>query len=355
MNGFQIRVALLVLVACISWRCDPVDESTFPDNNSYFPGLDFEPVNDGQFPVWLANSIDAEPQDMTIEVWYYDVTDNSDEALADVRNAAYAADDEFVVQAKGNGFSNYNVQKQVQLYFDEAALVVLRIKTNDGQTAYAAFTTTNSKNQVVTFSAQNGGRLAASTNARICFEYLNNETEVFRPAYYMVKVWRSDNEPSGNPTGKPTYIVTKPANGRSFARKSVRPGWYTAEFDGSGHYQKFSVSASENGLLVYNEHNWSSPFSGYSSSYGKVRVSWAKPPGQDATAVLTFFKAGAHYTNIWMYAEDGSGKIKYQFWFMPSGVYELNYNLHNSDNYATKSVPVHIAPGKVYPNIKLTY
>ena len=128
-----------------------------------------------------------------------------------------------------------------------------------------------------------------------------------------------------------------------------------AEFDGNGYYQKFQASANDASLLVYNENNFSSPFSGYSNSYGKIKVAWAKPPRQDETAVLQFFKAGAPYTNVWMYAEDGAGKTKYQYWFMPAGSYELNYNLNRSDNYPMKSVAVSIAPGKVYPSVKMSY
>lgn len=205
-----------------------------------------------------------------------------------------------------------------------------------------------------------GGRLAVS--GKLTFEYLNNETEIFRPSMYTVRLWRVDetadasyaylSSMGADKYDKPTYKVVKPNNRRSYTRKTVKTGWYLAEFDGSGKFFKLDVTTGSDGLLIYNEHDFNSPFSGYFPSYGKIKVGWKTKPAQDATAVLQFL--GQAKTNIWIYAEDGTGTAKSQFWFMPAGTYTLDYNLHSDDRYPTHELTVNVQPGKLYPYVKLT-
>ncbi len=206
-----------------------------------------------------------------------------------------------------------------------------------------------------------GGRVAASSG-KLTFEYLNNETEIFRPSTYTVRLWRVDETADASYAylsslgagtyDKPTYKVVKPNNRRSYTRKTVRVGWYLAEFDSSGKFFKLNVTTGSDGLLIYNEHDFNSPFSGYFPSYGKIKVGWKTKPSQDATAVLHVF--GQVKTNIWIYAEDGTGTARSQFWFIPAGLYTLDYNLHSDDRYPTHELTVNVQPGKLYPYVKLT-
>lgn len=200
-----------------------------------------------------------------------------------------------------------------------------------------------------------GARVQASPSGKLTFEYLNNETEIFRPSTYTIRLWAVDEiaDPSrayidGLGDGKydaPTYTVPK-KTGRSYVRKTVKAGWYLAEFDGSGQFFKFNVTAGSDGLLIYNEHDFNSSFRGYFSNYGKIKVGWKKAPGQDANAVISF--SGATTTNVWFYAEDGAGATKYQYWFMPSGTY--NFTVFGDSG---PSGSVTVASGKTYPFIKI--
>ena len=201
-----------------------------------------------------------------------------------------------------------------------------------------------------------GARPDASPTGKLTFQYMNNETEVFRPSTYTVRLWLADEaaDPSfayidGLGTGKydhPNYTVTKPNNQRSYVRKTVKVGWYLAEFDGSGVFYKFQVTAGSNGLLCHNENSFTSVhFRGYYPSFGKIKVSWKTVPGIDATANLTLIKDG-FTQKFWLYAEDGTGKYKGQFWFMPTGIYA--YTIPGGTASGTVAIN---ASGK-YPNVK---
>lgn len=224
--------------------------------------------------------------------------------------------------------------------------------------AYADSTDADSTDADST-SLDTGGRLA--TSGTLTFEYLNNETEIFRPSTYTVRLWRVDETAAPSYAylsslgvgtyDTPTYRVVKPDNRRSYTRKTVKTGWYLAEFDGSGKFFKINVTPGSDGLLVYNEHDFTSPFSGYFPTYGKIKVGWKTRPAQDATVVLHFF--GQAQTNIWIYAEDGTGTARSQCWFMPAGTYTLDYNLHADDRYPTHEVTIGVQPGKTYPYVKL--
>ncbi|RYC70080.1 hypothetical protein [Spirosoma sordidisoli] len=173
-------------------------------------------------------------------------------------------------------------------------------------------------------------RLAALPKGKLTFQYMNNETEVFRPLSYTVALWRTESEPTATdpPPTKPTYRVVK-KTGRSYVRKTVNAGWYIAQYltaDGyaTGGFFKFQVAEGSNGLLCYNENSFSSVhFRGYYPSFGKLKCSWKTAPANEATANLTLSKDGTAQ-NFWLYAEDGTGKYRGQYWFMPTGTYSFS-------------------------------
>lgn len=187
-----------------------------------------------------------------------------------------------------------------------------------------------------------------ASGGKITFEYLNNETEIFRPSTWTVKLWRFESEPIGilplmigNEYITPAYTVSKPANGKCYIRRIVKAGWYLAEYEGTGQFFKFYVATDSDGLLVYNEHDYNSYFRGYFPNYGKIKFSWKKAPPQDANIVLDFLQL----STIWMYAEDGEGIHKSQFWFVPANQYVIEFN--------RRSIYTIVAPGKAYPHFKI--
>jgi hypothetical protein len=197
-----------------------------------------------------------------------------------------------------------------------------------------------------------GARLAANSG-KLRIEYLNNETELFRPSSYTVSLWRSDTEPgtTSAPTSKPTYIVVKKSV-RSYVLKTVKAGWYIAQYSDGGTF-KFQVAAGSDGLLIYNEHDFNSRFRGYFPSYGKIKVGWKVTPSQDANTVLTFQDGIGDFSTVWIYAEDGTTRYRGQYWYMPAGQYTMQYDIGVQYGLALRSVPVTIAPGKVYPYVKM--
>ena len=128
-------------------------------------------------------------------------------------------------------------------------------------------------------------RPAAQARAKLTLQYMNNETEIFRPSAYDVRLWWFNDEPPltnysdgsavASRYAKPTFLIQKKANGRSYTRKMIYAGWYIAEFDASGHYLKFQVGENSNGLLCYNENSFTSVlFRGYYPNFGKIKCSW---------------------------------------------------------------------------------
>lgn len=213
-------------------------------------------------------------------------------------------------------------------------------------------------------TADASARITAGSSGKLTFEYLNNETEIFRPLQYSVRLWAADEiaDPSRSyldalgdgKYDRPTYTVVKNTP-KAYTRKTVKAGWYIAEFDGSGQFFKFNLAAGSDGLLIYNQHDFNGRFRGYFSNYGKIKVGWAKAPAHDANTVLEFQDRAGVMTSIWIYAEDGTTSARSQYWFMPAGTYQMVYNLHpGDDRYDEHRISVNVVPGKTYPYVRMT-
>lgn len=203
-------------------------------------------------------------------------------------------------------------------------------------------------------------RLATYPKGKITIQYMNNEREVYSPSSYSVLMWHSDAEPAtptAAPTVKATYRVFKKDNGRSYVRKTIRAGWYIAQYlsvdnDVSpGGLFKFQVVEGSSGLLCYNENSFTSVhFRGYYPAFGKVKCSWKTVPGPDDQAYLTLSKDSANQ-DFWLYAEDGTGKYKGQFWFMPVGTYSFSLE-KAAEGAVTRQGTVTIAATGKFPHLK---
>jgi hypothetical protein len=210
---------------------------------------------------------------------------------------------------------------------------------------------------------------AATTRATLTICYMNNETEIFRPATYAVRLWWFSSEPSltdwhdgsavANRYDKPTFRVTKTATTRSYTRKTIYSGWYIAEANESGIYYKFWVPANSNGLFITNENAPSNAsYSGFYARFGKIKVSlWNGKIAKPDDVHVTFSK-GLADTQFWLYAEDGTGTSKGMFWFMPIGNYMVSAWANKPGGlgqWTTGEIPVTITDGKLYPSIKFQF
>ncbi len=203
------------------------------------------------------------------------------------------------------------------------------------------------------------GRVGAGL-AKLTIEYVNNEAELFRPVSYSVKLWNMGyDEPIADKAyliaegnySRPTYTVTKPKTYLSYMRKLITPGWYLAEFNGSGILYKFKAIPDSDGLLVYNEQEAHAPLmSGYHAAYGRIRFSFGRSSGIGAQAFVTLIK-DRDAQRVWLYAEDGVMREKSMDWFMPAGSYTGDW--YKSGRYAHKVGRVTIAPGRTYPHLTL--
>ena len=204
-----------------------------------------------------------------------------------------------------------------------------------------------------------GGGVGAGL-AKLTIGYVNNETELFRPVSYSVKLWNMGyGEPIADKAyliaegnySQPTYTLTKPKTYLSYLRKVISPGWYLAEFNGSGILYKFKAIPGSDGLLVYNEQEAHAPLmSGYHAAYGRIRFSFGRTSGIGAQAFVTLAK-DRDAQRIWLYGEDGVTREKSMDWFMPAGVYTGDW--YKSGRNVHRVGPVTIAPGRTYPHLTL--
>lgn len=218
-------------------------------------------------------------------------------------------------------------------------------------------------------------RLAATEKGKVTIGYMNNETELFRPSSYTISLWKSNARVIGtlqqiaaSVTGKKPTTTAKKNNLRSYTRKTLPVGWYIANVVDSDTWSQFQVTAGSDGLLCFNENSASNPlFNGYYPIYGKVKVSlwYGKVQVADAHVILSKDIAPPGEVSdfkdltTWLYAEDGTGAKKGMFWYMPSGTYSIVHWANRPDgsgSYPNKAVGlVSIAPGKIYPHVKLSY
>ena len=214
-------------------------------------------------------------------------------------------------------------------------------------------------------------RLAATPKGKVTFQHMSNEGEIITAQWEKITLWyygtTEPTEGANDRFSKPKYTIIRPANNRSYTRKSMSVGWYMLQLD-EGRFAKMNVTANSDALFVWNDQNTNHPlFANYHSSYGKVKFTFgritatAKTPAVStkAQAFLTF-TSGSSSIQFWLYNDRTAGSVtKSMFWFMPAGTYAGSWYgaqlLGDSDTqtYPAKTGPITISPGKVYPNIKL--
>jgi hypothetical protein len=214
-------------------------------------------------------------------------------------------------------------------------------------------------------------RLAATSKGKVTFEYLSNEGEIVTTQWSTITLWyygTTQPTPGDNSRfTKPKYIIRHPGNNRSYTRKSMSAGWYMLQLD-EDRFAVMNVAEGSDGLFVWNDQNFTHPFfSGYFGNYGKVKFTFgratatAKVPAVStkAQAFLTFSQNGSSL-QFWLYNDRSTGSAtRSQFWFVPTGIFDASWYGTNlagdadTKTYPTKTGVVTIAPGRVYPNIKL--
>lgn len=223
--------------------------------------------------------------------------------------------------------------------------------------------------------ADDSGARAATPKGKLLISYINNEGEVYRPSSYSVVFYRFETL-TVSPTatmpelaeacaGRTAYTTLWKKTSRSYVRKTLRTGSYIATVPDSDLWYQFSVSEGSDGILQFNENSQNPNFSGYHTSYGKIKVSlWygkTKVPDAHVTvATQPLSTKPPSSFSFWLYAEDGTTARKGMYWFLPANAYTVSHwanRLGGTGTFDTITLPdlIQIAPGKVYPHLKLAY
>ncbi|UHG94385.1 hypothetical protein [Spirosoma oryzicola] len=235
------------------------------------------------------------------------------------------------------------------------------LQTQPSDSVFVEYKTDNLDSLDWTNEAASSALPITGPKARLTIQYLNNETDLFRPARFSTRLWYfGSTEPTYperaaiNALGDTKYdmpdlIISRENTGRAYTRRTIPDGWYIAEYDQEGTFYKFQAVAGSDGLLVYNQHDTTAPLmAGYFTSYGKIEVTFGADTGIDEQAFVHLSK-GQALQRFWLYAEDATDQVKSLSWFIPAGTYDARWFRGGGPN---RSGAITIATGKRYPNLK---
>lgn len=223
-----------------------------------------------------------------------------------------------------------------------------------------------------TADVRDGGRRGASPQARVTFQYMSNEGELVTGQWQTITLYHyGDTQPTNGDTGgRPRYLVHRPDDNRSYVRKTVPAGWYLFGIDNQqDSHNLVQLLPGSDGLYCFNDrgHPGKSLFWGYYPTYGKVKFTFGRTVATrtqpavslKAEAFLTLAKGGVSLP-FWLYNDRSTGSVtRSVLWYMPTGTYTASwYGVRlsgdaDSREYPTKTAVVVVAPGKVYPNVRL--
>lgn len=353
-----MRTRLTYLLAALSLlACHPQSDPA-PSSSDGYNGLRLTRVGVGEATVLLTDADAPAPRDLLIDYWYYDLTEDEGEAMADAQTLADDPDESFVVRVAQRGQTNYDRQRRAVLAFDPGSLIVLHVRGLDGMGGWCTVNTTGD-NVPVTLSLKAGGRIkTAPSRGKLTFQVMQ-EGDVMRNPGAGWTLYQSETELPHDPnqrltylqTHKPTYSVRQPANARSYTRKTVKPGWYYARYNDSDVLiHRFQVGAGEDVLLNMDDNSgFGGGFTGVWPDYGKLKVSLWNGPQKPKSVTVSL--TAARTIDFVLFAEDGTGAKKGVCWYMPTN----GYRYSSTYNDVTKSGQIAVAPGKTYPHVKLAF